>query len=68
MNEYHNALILGYGRSGQAAERLLRSEGCSTTVVAKEQTDDAALAELLREPSFDLCIVSPGFRDRKSVV
>ena len=61
MNEYHNALILGYGRSGQAAERLLRSEGCSTTVVAKEQTDDAALAELLREPSFDLCIVSPGF-------
>ncbi|MBN2684708.1 MAG: UDP-N-acetylmuramoyl-L-alanine--D-glutamate ligase [Pontiellaceae bacterium] len=61
MNEYRNALILGYGRSGQAADRLLRSEGCSTMVVAKEHTDDAALAELLKNQSFDVSIVSPGF-------
>lgn len=61
MEKYGHALILGYGRSGRAAERLLRAEGCFTQVAVQEQMDDAALAKLLREQSFDVCIVSPGF-------
>ena len=61
METYHNALILGYGRSGKAAERLLRSEGCKTTVLSEETADDSVLGGVLKTQAFDVCIVSPGF-------
>jgi UDP-N-acetylmuramoylalanine--D-glutamate ligase len=62
METYSTALILGYGRSGQAAERLLRAEGCDTVALAEESADAAALHAALRSRDFDVCIVSPGFR------
>jgi UDP-N-acetylmuramoylalanine--D-glutamate ligase len=61
MEKYGSALILGYGRSGRAAERLLQAEGCKTRVLAREMADDRQVAQLLAENTFDVCIVSPGF-------
>lgn len=61
MKRYATALILGYGRSGRAAERLLRGEGCETVALMGDTADDAALSRLLLERPFDVCIVSPGF-------
>ena len=60
MKRYCNALVLGYGRSGKAAERMLQAEGCDTTVLARETASDNDLNRLL-EREFDVCIVSPGF-------
>ncbi|WP_372847221.1 UDP-N-acetylmuramoyl-L-alanine--D-glutamate ligase, partial [Pontiella sp.] len=59
--EYGSALILGYGRSGRAAERLLQAEGCQTRVLARELAGDPEVAQLLAENTFDVCVVSPGF-------
>jgi UDP-N-acetylmuramoylalanine--D-glutamate ligase len=61
METYNTALILGYGSSGKAAERLLRSEGCATTVFSQETADDSALCNAMLGNAFDVCIVSPGF-------
>jgi UDP-N-acetylmuramoylalanine--D-glutamate ligase len=61
MENYATALILGYGRSGQAAERLLKEEGCETVVLSQENADEAAVSKALDEHDFDICIVSPGF-------
>lgn len=61
MELYSKALILGQGRSGQAAERLLRQEGTEVHAVSRETTDDAGLARILASEFFDICIVSPGF-------
>jgi UDP-N-acetylmuramoylalanine--D-glutamate ligase len=61
MHTYGSALILGYGRSGQAAERLLCAEGVKTTVLAQETSGDSDLFRLLDECAFDICITSPGF-------
>jgi UDP-N-acetylmuramoylalanine--D-glutamate ligase len=61
METYRTALILGYGRSGKAAERLLRSEGCETTVFSQDTADDSALCGAMLKNTFDVCIVSPGF-------
>ncbi|MEN8254174.1 MAG: UDP-N-acetylmuramoyl-L-alanine--D-glutamate ligase [Verrucomicrobiota bacterium] len=61
MEKYRTALILGYGRSGRAAERLLRAEGCETVVLSQETADDAEVSHTLEERDFDICIVSPGF-------
>jgi len=61
MEKYRSALILGYGRSGRAAERLLRAEGSETVVVSRETAGDAELALTLKDNAFDICIVSPGF-------
>jgi UDP-N-acetylmuramoylalanine-D-glutamate ligase len=36
METYRTALVLGYGRSGQAAERLLKAEGTNVVVYAEE--------------------------------
>lgn len=55
------ALILGYGRSGKAAERMLRSEGCDTLVLTRETAGDPEVQRALKENEFDVCIVSPGF-------
>ncbi|MDZ8117122.1 UDP-N-acetylmuramoyl-L-alanine--D-glutamate ligase [Pontiella agarivorans] len=61
MTEYRSALILGFGRSGRAAEALLQSEGCATVVASDDRMDDAAFFQCLETVDFDVCIVSPGF-------
>jgi UDP-N-acetylmuramoylalanine--D-glutamate ligase len=61
MKTYRTALLLGYGRSGQAAERMLHAEGTDTFVLTRESSDDAAVAQVLHHRRFDVCIVSPGF-------
>lgn len=61
MKHYQTALILGYGRSGRAAERMLHAEGCETVVLTRETAGEAEVLRLLAERSFDVCIVSPGF-------
>jgi UDP-N-acetylmuramoylalanine--D-glutamate ligase len=61
MHSYTSALILGYGRSGKAAEALLQSEGCETVVLAGAAVSDAEVRKVLEERAFDVCIVSPGF-------
>lgn len=62
MKQYRTALILGYGRSGRAAEKLLQTEQCETVVLSQEGSDEAAVHHILKSHSFDICIVSPGFR------
>ena len=61
METYGTALILGYGRSGRAAERLLKLEGCRTTVLTEETAGEAELSLALAQNRFDVCLVSPGF-------
>ena len=61
MEKYRTALVLGYGRSGRAAERLLRAEECQTVVLTQETADDAEVSNALVATKFDVCIVSPGF-------
>ena len=61
METYATALILGYGRSGRATERLLRAEGCGTLVRTKETAGDPEVEKALADNNFDVCIVSPGF-------
>jgi UDP-N-acetylmuramoylalanine--D-glutamate ligase len=61
MKTYQTALLLGYGRSGQAAERMLQAEGTETFVLTRESSGDAEVADVLRHRRFDVCIVSPGF-------
>jgi len=61
MERYNTALILGYGRSGKAAERLLCAEGCEVVVLSQETDDEAAVSQVLEKRAFDVCIVSPGF-------
>jgi len=61
METYRTALILGYGRSGRAAERLLHAENTETVVCTQETTDEVEVFRILEERDFDVCIVSPGF-------
>lgn len=61
MKQYKKALILGYGRSGKAAERLLQAEGTETIVLTSETVDDTAVSQVLDQHAFDVCVVSPGF-------
>ena len=61
MKTYQTALLLGYGRSGKAAERMLQAEGTETLVLTRESSDDAEVAQVLRHRRFEVCIVSPGF-------
>jgi len=61
MKKYRTALLLGYGRSGQAAERMLRHEGTETVVLTRETTGDDEVTGILRDRRFEVCIVSPGF-------
>ena len=49
-----NALVLGYGRSGKAAEALLKAQGTEVVVL----TDDAQ--DGLGDGDFDFAVVSPG--------
>ena len=48
------ALVLGYGRSGKAAEALLRARGVETVVLADDEQDR------IEGEGFDFAVVSPG--------
>ncbi|QHI69731.1 UDP-N-acetylmuramoyl-L-alanine--D-glutamate ligase [Tichowtungia aerotolerans] len=59
MHRYGTALVLGRGRSGRAAEALLRSEGTVVYTVCEDLTPDYRYENLHFDP--DVAIVSPGF-------
>jgi UDP-N-acetylmuramoylalanine--D-glutamate ligase len=59
MHKYKTALVIGCGRSGRAAEALLRSEGCTVFSICKESTPDYRYEDIHFDP--DVAIVSPGF-------
>ncbi len=61
MKKYRTALILGYGRSGRAAERLLHAEGVAVSVLTEENDGLSELSKILSGTEFDVCIMSPGF-------
>lgn len=61
METYKTALLLGYGRSGKAAERMLQAEGTETVVLTRETCSDPEVGRVLRDHKFEICIVSPGF-------
>ena len=48
------ALVLGYGRSGKAAEALLRAQGTESVILADDEQDG------LGDGDFDFAVVSPG--------
>ena len=48
------ALVLGYGRSGKAAEALLKARGAETVVLADDKQDR------IEGEGFDFAVVSPG--------
>ena len=54
-------MVLGYGRSGRAAERLLLSEGTEVSVLTEERAGLAEVFQTLEERDLDVCIDSPGF-------
>ncbi len=59
MHNYKTALVIGCGRSGRAAEALLRSEGVTTVSICQEITPDYRYEDLYFTP--DVAIISPGF-------
>lgn len=59
VHKYKKALVVGCGRSGRAAEALLRSEGCSVVSICQEITPDYSYETLHFDP--EIAIVSPGF-------
>ena len=48
------ALVLGYGRSGKAAEALLKAQGAESVVLADDKRDR------IEGEGFDFAVVSPG--------
>ena len=48
------ALVLGYGRSGKAAEALLKAQGAEVAVLADDERDG------IEGEGFDFAVVSPG--------
>lgn len=59
VHKYKRALVVGCGRSGRAAEALLRSEGCTVFSICQESTPDYRCEGLHFVP--DVAIISPGF-------
>lgn len=59
MHKYKKALVVGCGRSGRAAEALLRSEGASVVSICQEITPDYRYEDLHFDP--DIAVISPGF-------
>jgi UDP-N-acetylmuramoylalanine--D-glutamate ligase len=61
MQTYARALILGRGRSGQAAEALLRAEGTETLMLDQETSDFENFRFQISNFQPDTAVVSPGF-------
>ena len=59
MHKYQRALVVGCGRSGRAAEALLRSEGCTVVSICQEITPDYRYEDLHFDP--EVAVISPGF-------
>jgi len=59
MHKYKSALVLGCGRSGMAAEALLRSEGTTVFSICQERTPDYQYDDIHFDP--EVAIMSPGF-------
>ena len=59
MHKYGKALVVGCGRSGRAAEALLRSEGAVVMSICQETTPDYCYEDMHFEP--EIAIISPGF-------
>lgn len=51
--------MVGCGRSGRAAEALLRSEGCTVFSICQETTPDYSYEDIHFDP--EIAVVSPGF-------
>ena len=61
MHTYEKALILGCGRSGRAAEALLRSEGAEVLVLDEADCDFSTFNFQISSFQPPVAIVSPGF-------
>ena len=61
MHKYKSALILGCGRSGMAAEALLRCEGVETLVLDESTCDFSSFKFQVSSFQPDRAIISPGF-------
>lgn len=61
MQIYKKALVVGCGRSGRAAEALLRSEGCETLALDESTTDLASFKSQVSNFLPETAVVSPGF-------
>lgn len=59
MHQYGKVLVLGSGRSGRAAEALLRSEKATVFSICQETTPDYRYEDIHFDP--DVAIISPGF-------
>jgi UDP-N-acetylmuramoylalanine--D-glutamate ligase len=59
VHKYKKALVVGCGRSGRAAEALLRSEGCTVVSISQETTPEYRYEDLYFDP--DVAVISPGF-------
>jgi len=61
VNKYQKALVVGCGRSGRAAEALLRSEGCETLSLDESTTDLSNFKSQVSNFLPEAAVVSPGF-------
>jgi len=59
MHKYEKAVVLGCGRSGRAAEAMLRSEGSLVLSICQETTPDYRYEDFHFDP--EVAIISPGF-------
>jgi len=61
MHKYDKALILGCGRSGRAAEALLRSEGADVLVLDEAECDFSGFELQVSSFKPSVAVISPGF-------
>jgi UDP-N-acetylmuramoylalanine--D-glutamate ligase len=61
VRKYKKALVVGCGRSGRAAEALLRSEKCETLSLDESTTDFSAFQSQVSSFLPEIAVVSPGF-------
>ncbi len=61
VHKYKKALVVGCGRSGRAAESLLRSEGCETLSLDESTTDFSDFRFQVSNFLPETAVVSPGF-------
>jgi len=61
VHKYKKVLVVGCGRSGRAAEALLRSEGCETLSLDESTTDLSSFRSQVSSFLPETAVVSPGF-------